>query len=108
MIVASAILITDYRLTLPQRGHVRQNSPCYSGVIDGSVVVFLSLSRIFFQQPREGLRCTSETAGVDVPGLTLIKGFVTEEEEGSLLKHFVQGDDVRWTGPLKRRVQHFG
>ncbi|CBN75873.1 conserved unknown protein [Ectocarpus siliculosus] len=59
-------------------------------------------------KPREGLRCTSETAGVDVPGLTLIKGFVTEEEEGSLLKHFVQGDDVRWTGPLKRRVQHFG
>ncbi|CAN0591068.1 unnamed protein product, partial [Ectocarpus sp. 12 AP-2014] len=52
--------------------------------------------------------CTSETAGVNVPGLTLIKGFVTEEEEGSLLKHFVQGDDVRWTGPLKRRVQHFG
>lgn len=64
--------------------------------------------RIKIAQPREGLRCTSETAGVVVPGLTLLEGFVGEQEEGALLKHFVHGDDVRWTGPLKRRVQHFG
>lgn len=43
-----------------------------------------------------------------VPGLALLERFVSEEEEAALLKHFVQGDDVRWTGPLKRRVQHFG
>lgn len=54
------------------------------------------------------MRCTSETADMDVPGLTLLEGFVGEEEELALWTHFVQGDDVRWTGPLKRRVQHFG
>lgn len=59
-------------------------------------------------QPREGLRCTSETADVVVPGLTLLEGFVAEQEEAALLRQFVHGDDVRWTGPLKRRVQHFG
>ena len=43
-----------------------------------------------------------------VPGLTLLEGFVGEREEEALLRYFVHGDDVRWTGPLKRRVQHFG
>lgn len=59
-------------------------------------------------QPQEGLRCTSETAHVEVPGLTLREGFVGEEQEEALLRHFVKGDDVRWTGPLRRRVQHYG
>ena len=59
-------------------------------------------------QPREGLRCTSETDGVEVPGLTLIEEFVGEQEEEALLEHFVQGDEARWTGPLRRRVQHYG
>ncbi|CAM9176823.1 unnamed protein product [Ascophyllum nodosum] len=56
----------------------------------------------------ETLRCTSETASMTVPGLTLIQGFVGQEEEEALLKHFVQGDAARWTGPLSRRVQHYG
>ena len=45
---------------------------------------------------------------MEVPGLTLIEGFVGEQEEEALLKHFVQGDQTRWTGPLRRRVQHYG
>lgn len=43
-----------------------------------------------------------------MPGLTLLEGFVGEEEEAALLDHFVQGDGVVWAGPLRRRVQHYG
>lgn len=53
------------------------------------------------------LRCTSETADVNIPGLTLLEQFVSEEEEAELLRHFLVAD-AHWTGPLRRRVQHYG
>lgn len=53
------------------------------------------------------IRCTSASEGVDVPGLTLLERFVTEQEEDELLRHFVE-TDAQWTGPLRRRVQHYG
>lgn len=59
------------------------------------------------RQPTETLRCTSETAGVEVPGLTLLEGFVDEEQEKDLLRHFLVAD-AQWTGSLRRRVQHYG
>eukprot|EP00904_Undaria_pinnatifida_P010564 jgi/Undpi1/6638/HiC_scaffold_20.g09117.m1 len=62
----------------------------------------------FCALPQDGLRCTSETANVEVPGLTLIERFVGEREEEALLEHFIRGDEARWTGPLRRRVQHYG
>lgn len=68
---------------------------------------FLFFSLFCFNKTPETLRCTSESADVDVPGLTLLERFVGEAEEMTLLSHFVEAD-APWTGPLRRRVQHYG
>ncbi|CAM9281355.1 unnamed protein product, partial [Sphacelaria rigidula] len=60
-----------------------------------------------FHPAADTLQCTSETADVNIPGLTLLEQFVSEEEEAELLRHFLVAD-AHWTGPLRRRVQHYG
>ncbi|CAM9649270.1 unnamed protein product, partial [Discosporangium mesarthrocarpum] len=57
--------------------------------------------------PSEQLECVSKTNHVEVPGLTLVEDFVTEEEEQTLLRPLLL-EAAPWTGPLKRRVQHYG
>ena len=60
--------------------------------------------------------CTSDTSRVEVPGLTVVEDFLTEEEEQVLLA-VLTGPQAPWapqqtnksqTGAVKRLVQHYG
>jgi alkylated DNA repair protein alkB family protein 8 len=51
------------------------------------------------------IECTSETAQIVVPGLSIIEDFITEEEEAKYLEKI---DQKEWLTTIQRRVQHYG
>ncbi len=51
------------------------------------------------------LSCTSTTAQVVIPGLSIIEGFLSPEEEVALIETI---DTLPWEESIGRRVQHYG
>ena len=43
-----------------------------------------------------------------MPGLTLLEGVVTEEEEVALIALADREEGARWAEGMRRRVQHYG
>ena len=55
-------------------------------------------------QPPPEPECTSTTAQVSVPGLSLLEDFLTPDEETLLLESLC-GQDAHWQQTITRRVQ---